>query len=104
MTPFAIAFLLALTLATATRRLYESLAAETGAAVLVDSSKSAAFLPFLARIPGVAEVIGSRVGIPAEKGDPFGQMKLSPRARASGVMRDATALLTACGLALRSFD
>jgi type IV pilus assembly protein PilM len=57
-----------------------------------------------ANIPGVAEVIGSRVGIPAEKGDPFGQMKLSPRARASGVMRDATALLTACGLALRSFD
>ena len=57
-----------------------------------------------ANVAGVADVISSRVGIPAEKGDPFGQMKLSPRARASGVMRDATALLTACGLALRSFD
>jgi Tfp pilus assembly PilM family ATPase len=29
---------------------------------------------------------------------------LSSRARAQGVQRDATALLTACGLALRSFD
>ncbi len=57
-----------------------------------------------ANLPGVADVISSQVGIPAEKGDPFGQMKLSSRARASGVQRDATALLTACGLALRSFD
>lgn len=40
-------------LAAATRRLYESLAAETGASVVVDSSKSAAFLTFLARIPGI---------------------------------------------------
>lgn len=57
-----------------------------------------------ANIPGVAEVVQSRIGIPAEKGDPLGQMRLSSRARAQGVQRDATALLTACGLALRSFD
>ncbi len=57
-----------------------------------------------ANIPGVAEVIASRVGIAAEKGDPLGQMKLSARARTQAVHRDATALLTACGLALRSFD
>ena len=43
-------------------------------------------------------------GISAEKGDPLGQMKLSSRAKAQAVARDATALLTACGLALRSFD
>jgi type IV pilus assembly protein PilM len=55
-------------------------------------------------VPGVADVIQSRVGIIAEKGDPLGQMKLSSRARAQAVNRDATALLTACGLALRSFD
>jgi type IV pilus assembly protein PilM len=55
-------------------------------------------------VPGVADVIQSRVGIAAEKGDPLGQMKLSSRARAQAVQRDATALLTACGLALRSFD
>jgi len=57
-----------------------------------------------ANVPGVADVISSRVGIAAEKGDPLGQMKLSSRARSQAVQRDATALLTACGLALRSFD
>ena len=57
-----------------------------------------------ANIPGVADVIASRVGIPAEIGDPLGQMKLSSRAKALGVVKDSTALLTACGLALRSFD
>ena len=43
-------------------------------------------------------------GIEAEKGDPLGQMRISSRARAQNVHRDATSLLTACGLALRSFD
>ena len=57
-----------------------------------------------ANIPGVADVIGSRVGVPTEIGNPLGDMKLSSRARSAGVMKDATALLTACGLALRSFD
>ena len=44
------------------------------------------------------------VGIATEIGDPLGQMKVSSRAKSQGVDRDATALLTACGLALRSFD
>ena len=57
-----------------------------------------------ANIPGVAELIASKVGIPTEVGNPLGQMKVSSRAKSQGVNRDATALLTACGLALRSFD
>jgi type IV pilus assembly protein PilM len=57
-----------------------------------------------ANISGVADVISSRVGVPAEKGDPLGNMKVSSKAKAQAVARDATALLTACGLALRSFD
>jgi len=57
-----------------------------------------------ANIAGVSDVIASRVGIPAERGDPLGQMKLSSKAKAQGVKKDATALLIACGLALRSFD
>ncbi len=57
-----------------------------------------------ANIPGVADVIGSRVGVATQIGDPLGQMKISGRAKSQGVDRDATALLTACGLALRSFD
>jgi type IV pilus assembly protein PilM len=57
-----------------------------------------------ANIPGVAEMIQSRVGIESQRGDPLGQMKVSQKARAQAVKKDATALLTACGLALRSFD
>ena len=57
-----------------------------------------------ANIPGVAELIASKVGIPTEVGNPLGQMKVSSRAKSQGVDRDATALLTSCGLALRSFD
>jgi type IV pilus assembly protein PilM len=57
-----------------------------------------------ANIPGVAEVVQSRIGIDAERGEPLGQMRISSRARAQAVQRDATSLLTACGLALRSFD
>jgi len=57
-----------------------------------------------ANIPGVADVISSKVGIPTEIGDPLGQMKISSKAKSQGVRKDATALLTACGLALRSFD
>jgi type IV pilus assembly protein PilM len=57
-----------------------------------------------ANIPGIADVISSRVGIPTEVGDPLGQMKISSKAKSQGVHKDATALLTACGLALRSFD
>ncbi len=57
-----------------------------------------------ANIPGVADLISSRVGIPTHIGDPLGQMKISAKAKAQGVTKDATALLTSCGLALRSFD
>ena len=57
-----------------------------------------------ANIPGVADVVGSRIGIATEVGNPLGQMKLSSRAKSHGVQKDSTALLTACGLALRSFD
>lgn len=57
-----------------------------------------------ANIPGVSDVISSRVGIPTSVGDPLGQMKVSGRAKSQGIDRDATALITAFGLALRSFD
>ena len=46
-----------------------------------------------ANIPGVAEVISSRVGVPADKGDPLGNMKVSSKAKAQAVGRDATALV-----------
>jgi type IV pilus assembly protein PilM len=57
-----------------------------------------------ANIPGVADMISSKVGVPTEIGDPLGYMKVSSRAKSQGVRQDATALLTAFGLALRTFD
>ena len=57
-----------------------------------------------ANIPGVADAVQSRIGVPAERGDPLGQMKLSSRARPRRCSAMRRALLTACGLALRSFD
>jgi type IV pilus assembly protein PilM len=38
-----------------------------------------------ANIPGIADVISSRVGIPTEIGDPLGQMKISSKAKSQGV-------------------
>ncbi len=57
-----------------------------------------------AAIPGVDERIQERLEIPTVIGNPFGEMKLSSRARAQNVEKDAPALMIACGLALRSFD
>jgi len=57
-----------------------------------------------ANIPGIADVIASKVGIPTDIADPLGDVKISTRARTQGIRDDATALLTALGLALRSFD
>ncbi|MGB5511157.1 MAG: pilus assembly protein PilM, partial [Woeseiaceae bacterium] len=37
-----------------------------------------------ANIPGIADVISSRVGVPTEVGDPLGQMKISSKAKSQG--------------------
>ena len=56
-----------------------------------------------AKIPGAAAAVEERVGIGTQVGDPLGHMSLSAKAEDQGVRGDDTALLTACGLALRSF-
>lgn len=56
-----------------------------------------------AAIPGVADTIQSHLGTPTELADPIASLKLSQRARARGVEKDAPTLMVACGLALRSF-
>jgi len=55
-----------------------------------------------ANISGVTQVIGSKISTPVVLGNPIGDMKVANRAK--NVDRDATALMIACGLALRSFD
>lgn len=57
-----------------------------------------------ANIADVDAKISEHVGIPSVVGEPLGQMKVTSKAKAQGVDKDATALMIACGLALRSFD
>lgn len=57
-----------------------------------------------AGIPGVAERITERLGTPTIIGDPLRDMKLSSKAKAQLIESDASSLMIACGLALRSFD
>lgn len=57
-----------------------------------------------ANLHGVADAVARQVGISTANGDPLGEMQLARRAEAEGVRAAAPALLTACGLALRSFD
>ncbi|MGD8378703.1 MAG: pilus assembly protein PilM [Gammaproteobacteria bacterium] len=57
-----------------------------------------------AAIPGVDERIQDMLGTSTAIANPLGQMKVSSRAKSQGAEAEAPALMTACGLALRSFD
>jgi type IV pilus assembly protein PilM len=57
-----------------------------------------------ATIPGAAERISEKMSTPTLVGNPFGQMKMSSKAKTQLAQNEAAALLVACGLALRSFD
>ena len=57
-----------------------------------------------AKLPGVAGAVEERLGIPAQIVDPLGHLSIGGKADAKGVRGGDTALMTACGLALRNFD
>lgn len=57
-----------------------------------------------AAIPGILEHINNKVGGHVAIVNPFATMAVSPRVGKKALMTDAPALITACGLALRSFD
>jgi len=57
-----------------------------------------------ATIQGADELISERVGIPTSIANPFSSMTLSPKVNAQALSDDASALMIACGLALRSLD
>ncbi len=57
-----------------------------------------------AAIQGADEIIAERVGISTSVANPFSSMTLSPNVNAQALSDDASALMIACGLALRSFD
>jgi len=57
-----------------------------------------------AAIPGVDELIESRIGTRTQIANPFGRMSLNTRVNPQRLGNDAPSLMIACGLAMRSFD
>jgi type IV pilus assembly protein PilM len=57
-----------------------------------------------AGIPGLDELIETRLGISTSIANPFDRMSLASRVNPQKLGNDAPCLLIACGLALRSFD
>lgn len=55
-------------------------------------------------IPGIDEVVATRTQINTIVANPFANMVLSDRVRAKSLLADSSALMVACGLALRRFD
>lgn len=55
-------------------------------------------------IPGIAELVESKIGIPTVVANPFADMSVSSRVSSQALNNDAPALMVSCGLALRSFD
>lgn len=57
-----------------------------------------------ANISGLADYIQEQLGIPASIANPFVDMKFLPSVNSALLAGDSPALMTSCGLALRSFD
>lgn len=57
-----------------------------------------------AAIDGVADIMTQRLEIPTAIAQPFADMNIAGKANRQLVERDATSMLIACGLAMRSFD
>jgi type IV pilus assembly protein PilM len=57
-----------------------------------------------ASIPGVDELIETKLGTSTIVGNPFANMAVASKIRAQTLRNDAPALMIACGLAMRSFD
>lgn len=55
-------------------------------------------------IPGIAELVQLKIGVPTIVANPFAEMSFSSRVSAQALTNDAPALMVSCGLALRSFD
>ncbi|HBG29368.1 pilus assembly protein PilM [Candidatus Macondimonas diazotrophica] len=57
-----------------------------------------------ASIPGLDQTVEEQMEVATRIANPFANMKILPRARPKQLKLDAPALMTACGLAMRSFD
>ncbi len=54
-----------------------------------------------ASIPGVLQMVQEKVGVPTVLANPFHNMTVSSKVSMDGIIKDAPALMVACGLALR---
>ncbi len=57
----------------------------------------------VASMGGLNELVQDKLGTPTSVANPFAQMSISPRVNAVALENDASAMMIACGLALRSF-
>lgn len=57
-----------------------------------------------AQIANADEVIANRTGVPTTVANPFASMSLASRIKPQQLSADASSLMIACGLAMRSFD
>ena len=57
-----------------------------------------------AMIPGIDEMIANKLGVHTSVANPFTNMTLASRVKAQSLSNDASALMIAAGLAMRSFD
>jgi type IV pilus assembly protein PilM len=55
-------------------------------------------------LPGMEDVVSTRVRINTMVANPFANMSISPRIQLKRLISDAPALMIACGLAMRRFD
>jgi len=55
-------------------------------------------------LPGLEDVVSTRVRINTMVANPFANMSISPRIQLKRLISDAPALMIACGLAMRRFD
>lgn len=57
-----------------------------------------------ARVPGMAQFVSQQMSLPTVIANPFTEMRFSSRVDKEKCLADASALMVACGLALRSFS
>ena len=57
-----------------------------------------------ANIAGLAKLLQQKLGYRVTVANPFLQMGFSPQINVEKIEKDASSLMVACGLALRSFD
>ena len=55
-------------------------------------------------IPGLEDVVNTRVQVPTSVANPFAAMQTSPRIQLKRLISDAPSLIVSCGLAMRRFD